>query len=85
MEPTEDEMVMYDQYLKELTEELSKPNPSTASLKRLMKLTFKGRRTWIQKDTPTVAEITDVFPQLKISSRVSVLVDVCTLRHSYTG
>ena len=36
-----------------------------------MKSTFAGRRAWILNDTPTVSEVINVFPSLKLSSRVS--------------
>ena len=61
----------YEQNLADLTSEYSKPNPSTAKIKKFMKSTFTGRRSWILNDTPTVSEVINVFPSLKLSTRVS--------------
>lgn len=58
--------------MQELTEEQKRDNPSVSKVKRLMKSTFTGRRSWIQKDTPSVSDIIDVFPALKQSNRVSI-------------
>ena len=67
----QDEEGSYIRNLDELTKENTNATPSNARLQLLMKLTFSGRRRWIQKDTPSVSEITDVFPLLKSLSRVS--------------
>ena len=63
IDPTQDEDETYLAHLEELT--------AIHQSKRLMKLTFTGRRSWIQKDTPSVSEIIDVFPALRQSNRVS--------------
>ena len=68
---SEEEGTSYGKNLADLTAEHSKPNPSTAKIKKLMKSTFAGRRAWILNDTPTVSEVTSVFPSLKLSSWVS--------------
>lgn len=78
IDPTQDEDDTYLTYLGQLTDEQKRDNPSVSTIKRLMKSTFVGRRSWIQKDTPSVSEIIDVFPALKESNRVSVfLLGIC--------
>ncbi len=61
----------YTQQLEELADEHHKEVPSRSQVKKLMKVTFGGRRSWILKDTPTVAEVIQVFPSLKLPSAVS--------------
>ncbi len=61
----------YTHQLEELAGEHNKQEPSRRIIKKLMKLTFSGRRSWILKDTPTVSEVILVFPSLQSSSAVS--------------
>ena len=61
----------YTHQLVELADEHHKEVPSRSQAKKLMKVTFGGRRSWILKDTPTVAEVIQVFPSLKLPSAVS--------------
>ena len=60
----------YQEKLCELQDEVAKTIPKVSSVKRLMVGTFGGRREWILKDEPSVAEVLAVFP-LRQSSRVS--------------
>ena len=60
----------YQEKLCELQDEVAKTNPKVSRVKRLMVGTFGGRREWILKDEPSVAEVLGVFP-LRQSSRVS--------------
>ena len=80
IDPTQDEDETYLAHLEELTEEQKRDNPSISKIKRLMKSTFTGRRSWIQKDTPSVSEIIDVFPALRQSNRVSNFTMIRILR-----
>lgn len=43
---------------------------SVSITKQLLKLTFVGRRSWIQKSTPSVKEIVEKFPQFHHPSHV---------------
>ena len=72
----------YDKNLGDLKAEHDKPNPSTSTIKKLMKATFAGRRAWILNDTPTVSEVISIFPSLKLSSRVSATIFVWRLSFS---
>ena len=54
----------YIHHLEELKDEHEKATPLQSRIKKLIKLTFNGRRSWVLKYTPSVAEVIEVFPLL---------------------
>ena len=60
----------YALHLQELSQELEESTPRSGRVGLLMKKTFRGRRKWITENSPKVAEVMEVFPCLKRSSRV---------------
>lgn len=80
IEVTEEEEEKYKHDVKSLQEECAKDKPSKTRVKTLMKDTLAIRRNWIDKEGPTVDEILENFPPLKMSlSYVR-----CGIRHDYT-
>ena len=66
IEVTEEEKYKYD--VKSLQEECAKDKPSKTRVKTLLKDTLAIRHNWIDKEGPTVDEILENFPPLKMSS-----------------
>lgn len=71
---TEGEATIYQSKVTLLSEEHAKDQPSIAKIKKLMKLTFGGRRSWILTDMPQVHAVLEVFPAIKQSDRVRNLI-----------
>ena len=79
IDATEEEEEKYKTDIKSLQEECAKDKPSKALVKTLMNDTLAIRRNWIDKEGPTVYEILENFPPLKMSS----IYVSCKIRHNY--
>ena len=70
----------YQTHLAKLNKELRRQSPRTKKIGRLMKKTFAERWRWIRTDCPRVSEVLDVFPPLKKSKGVSLILKLLTLQ-----
>ncbi len=60
----EDDKSIYEKYLEELQREVKENEPELGRVKQYMKKAFPRRRSCIQKDTPSVADVVN-FPHCK--------------------
>ena len=67
----------YKEKLNQLNCETRKGNPESSRIKRLMGETFPGCWQWIRDERPPVSEILALFPPLKESSKVRIMLSNC--------
>ena len=61
----------YQECVDKLHRQLEKERPKRKTVKRLMKVTFAGRRQWIKDEQPAIATVLEKFPCLATIKHVS--------------